>query len=122
MNDVGLALRSLRPKRLAFLLIASLVLMAMAYLVQFGMYFTNPIISKIYDLYNYQNYFHSNLLVRHLLGKNTSYGLSSPPSTIEIIAEYIKWTTVLVIALWLTLAQFAAWQKNGKTLEIRTGN
>jgi hypothetical protein len=98
------ALRSSGPKRVAAILLAPLALFSLMHLAQAGRYGLGYSIGIRADVSWYRVYF---LLVleRYRLGY---LGLG------EIVVEAAKWCIMLAIAIWLSIAQFAAWRKGAR--------
>jgi hypothetical protein len=98
------ALRSTGPKRLAMILLAPLALFSLLSLAQIAWVFLDPGGAST-DIFYYHVYFRS---------PNPSY--MTPPGSMFIpdLVEAIKWCIILAIAIWLTLAQLAAWRQRKK--------
>ena len=107
------ALRSSGPKWIAALLVAPLALLALIHLGEvihhaLGFSRANP-----GDIFSFRIYFRPELLVRRLAGQSTSWIATG--STLNILIEEAgKWCIVLVIAVWLSIAQLAAWWQRKK--------
>ena len=105
------ALASSGPKRLAATLLAPLALFSLLHLAQAGGYWLG--ISST-DVFHHEVYFWPELLVNEVAGLPTAL---NPPGSMLIpwLAEAVKWSVVLAIAVWFTIAQLAAWWQRKKT-------
>jgi hypothetical protein len=101
------ALRSSGPKWAAAILLAPLGLFSLIYLAQAAPYCVG--FSRMTDVPPNEVYFVPAVLVAHLFGGRTDW-----PSDSYI--EAAKWCIVLVIALWLTVAQLAGWWQRRKLI------
>ncbi len=109
------ALRSSGRRRPAVILVASLALFTLMPLVQtlrilLGFQATRTFLGvSIPPSLHYELYFWPELLVGHLA--NLRFGLNlSGWELIEFLVEAAKWCIVLAIAIWLSIAQLAAWR------------
>ena len=107
------ALRSSGPKYLAAILLAPLALFALMHLAQAARYCIHrpPWVPADYFLYVY---FSPELLVRGIAHLPSAWGATGS-SLGPALIEATKWCTVLAIAVWLTIAQLAAWRHGNKT-------
>ena len=109
------ALRSSGPKWIAALLLAPLALFALIILAQAihqGLGFSR---ADPYDIFSFGIYFRPQVLVRSLADLSTSWIVTG--STLnDLLEEAGKWCIVLVIAVWLSIAQFAAWRRRKKVI------
>jgi len=69
------------------------------------------------DLYTLGTYFHPQILVGYLSGNSMAFILIRL-DTIAFIIEAAKWCIVLIIVLWLSLAQLAARHHNKNTIAV----
>jgi hypothetical protein len=113
------ALRSSGPKRLAAILLAPLALFSLMHLAQVGRYCVGywgvafwPVPPS--DLFRYGGYFWPELPVRRVAGLPDPFGVSGA-TLAAVLVETAKWFIVLAIAVWLSVAQLAAWWRGGKT-------
>lgn len=107
------ALRSSGPKRLAAILLAPLALFALINLVQAGRYWSGvwsvpPSVAARHGLY-----FAPELVVGRIAGLPPGWGVA-PGSLAAVCVEVAKWSVVLVIAVWLSVARLAAGRECGK--------
>lgn len=102
------ALRSSGPKRLAVALVTPLALLAGLYLVQVGRYLVNyPNASP--NPFRIGVFFWPELAARHM-GELTNNSFIPGYDLSNAYAEALKWCVVLAIAVWLSVAQLAAWR------------
>ena len=104
------ALRSSGSKRAAAILLAPLALFSLMHLAQVGRYCLGFSGATSADFFNYEVYFRPQVLE----------GMAGVPfmpraSGSEIFVEAAKWCIVLGIAVWLSIAQLAAWRRRKKT-------
>ena len=108
------ALRSSGPKRIAAILLAPLALFALLHLGEAGYGLASSGRASA-DLYGYEVYFCPEPLVEAMAGRPAAYGFiySSRPMALgaTVVLEAAKWCIILAIAIWLTLAQLAAWRQ-----------
>jgi hypothetical protein len=121
------ALRSSGPKRLALVLLAPLALFSLVYLAQVGRYCLGITYLAPGDLFQYEIYFRPELLVSPIaafpFGANLqTVALPLPAGVIlsrpgpgALIVEAVKWCVVLAVAVWLSIAQLAAWHQRRQT-------
>jgi hypothetical protein len=102
------ALRSSGPRPLARALIAPLGLFSLMHLAQAGLYCIDSSGMTSAEVFHYGWYFRPDLLVAPL-----SAGLWGSPLFGYWVVEVIKWCIVLAIAVWLSIARFAAWWRTG---------
>jgi hypothetical protein len=108
------ALRSTGPKRAAAILLAPLALFALLHLsqaVRYAVGFSNVTTREVF---RYAVYFSPDMLVRGIA--DLPAGLSAPAN---FFVEAGKWCIVLTIAVWLTIAQAAAWWRRHKDPRAR---
>jgi hypothetical protein len=107
------ALRSSGPKRAAAFLLAPLALFSLMYLAQAGRYGLFSTATSA-DFYRLETYFRPDLLVENIASLATGLnGLGSGLNASGV--EAVKWCIVLAIAVWLSIAQIAAWWQVRKT-------
>jgi hypothetical protein len=106
------ALRSSGPKRLAAILLAPLALFALMYLAGAGRYFAAFGIAPVADFLPYGVYFRPELFVARVAGVTAGPGVSA--SAAAVFVEAVKWCVVLAVAVWLSVAQVAAWRYRRK--------
>lgn len=117
-----------RPRRLqliAAILLAPLALLAFIYLAQavrYGLGFTA--VFSLPQVLRHGVYFWPPALVAPLPGGLAYGGLPAAwaPTLGDSIVEYAKWCIVLAIAVWLTIAQLAAWRHGGKAKQQESGS
>lgn len=100
------ALRISGPRRLAQVLLAPLVLFALLNLTYATSYWFAPPRVPWANVGDYELYFQPNVIARELLRLSDGGEWSRLP--VAFFIEVAKWSTMLTIALWLTLARFAA--------------
>jgi hypothetical protein len=106
------ALRSSGPKRLAAVLLAPLASLSLLHLAQAGRYCLESARGGDFS-YSYGVYFAPDLLAGPLA--RVALGLNVAGSELGFfILEAVKWCIVLGIAVWLSIAQLAAWRRGGK--------
>ncbi len=109
------ALRSSGPKWIAALLLAPLGLFALIHLgeaIHRGLGFSR---ANSGDIFSFGIYFRPGLLVRSLAGESTSWIATGSTPDIPL-EETGKWCIVLAIAVWLSIAQLAAWRRRKKVI------
>jgi hypothetical protein len=109
------ALRSSGPKRLAAILVGSLAVFALWNVFRAGQYCLGFVGVMSSELFRYRIYFWPELLTAALAGGQPAPGLSVSGAAGAVVVEAIKWCIVLAIAVWLSVAQLAAWRKRRKT-------
>jgi hypothetical protein len=103
------ALRSSGPKRFAAALLAPLALFSLIRIAQ-AVYSVGPFIPNGVNLYHYELYFRTGSLAEAIGALAT--GAHVPGSLLgDFFVEIAKWCIVLAIAVWLSIAQFAAWRR-----------
>jgi hypothetical protein len=102
------ALRSSGPRWAAGSLVAPLTLFAVFYLVQAAGHISHPQVTGC----PIAIYFRPHVLVGYLASDFLTTLLGTGPG--EFAVEIIKWLDILTIAIWLTVAQFAAWRGGKK--------
>lgn len=110
------ALRSSGSKRFAAIVLAPLALFALIYLARAGRYFTAFGFAPTADLLPYGLYFRPELLV----GRSPTRLTGQPPWGSEpgaFVVEAVKWCIIVAIAVWLSVAQLAAWRQDRKTTD-----
>ena len=106
------ALRSSGPKRLAAMLLAPLALFALMCLGQAaGYYLSSGMISP--EIIRYGVYFRPGLLAKGIADLPPGPNISGP-EFLPFSGEAAKWCIVLGIAVWLSIAQLAAWWQRKK--------
>jgi hypothetical protein len=108
------ALRSSGPKRLAAILLAPLALFSLMHLAQVARYYLGFWGVPSADVFRYGVYFWPELLVTRVAGLPAPFGVSGSAIGAAWV-EAAKWCVVLAIAVWLSVAQLAAWWQGGKT-------
>jgi hypothetical protein len=101
------ALCSSGPKRIAAILIAPLALFSLMHLARVGEYFLGNSSMTGTDFYRNGAYLNSSPLIEYIAGTSVVSGWS----LVAFVIEAIKWCVILVIALWLSVAQLVAWVK-----------
>ena len=100
------ALRSSGPPRVAAVLLAPLALFALMHLAQAGRHYLG-LSSEM--LANYV-YFWPAPLAGRLGGRSVGFIVQGSMWSLYVV-EATKWCILLVVAVWLTIAQFAAWRQ-----------
>jgi len=108
------ALRSSGPKRLAALLLAPLALFAVLHLAQAGRYCLPFSGVTSADLFPLHAYFGPELLTGYIGSRIRATGVFPRSGLGMSVLEAAKWCIVLAIALWLSIAQLAAWWQRRK--------
>jgi hypothetical protein len=108
------ALRSSGPKRVAAILLAPLALFSLLNLAQAGRYYLGFSSWTSADVNAFAVYFRPQLLVGPIAGVQT-YLSASGSELGAFVVEAAKWCIVLTIAIWLSIAQVAAWRQAKKT-------
>jgi hypothetical protein len=106
------ALRSSGRKIFAVILLAPLALFSLLHIGQAGGYLLGISRGSLAEIWFYTVYFSPDLLV----GQSANYPMSVPPA--NAVVEDVKWCIVLTIAVWLTIAQFAAWRRRKKIRDV----
>jgi hypothetical protein len=101
------ALRSSGPRRFAVILLTPLALFALAYLAQAGGYYLSSGMSS-QDAVSYGLYFRPALLAEGIADLPTGPSVSGS-AFMPFVVEAAKWYMVLAVAVWLSIAQAAAW-------------
>lgn len=108
------ALRSSGPKRVAAVLLAPLALFALLHLAQAGYCLRSPV-GALGDVSHYEVYFFPQPLAEAMAGRQRVWGFvyASQPMTLGVIVvvEAVKWCIMLAVAVWLSIAQLAAWRQ-----------
>jgi hypothetical protein len=104
------ALRSCGPRVLAAILLAPLALFSLMHLAQVARYCLGPSDESEAGIYWLGMYFRPQLLVSHIAGHPTEWGLSQFEFS-DFLVEAVKWCAVFGIAVWLSVAQVLAWRK-----------
>jgi hypothetical protein len=102
------ALRSSGSKWMAAILLAPLALFSLIHLAKAGLYSLGISGVAATDVYSLGIYFRPQLMARHVAGLPTSLFVSGSIFSVPV-EEAIKWCSVLAIAVWLSMAQLAAW-------------
>jgi hypothetical protein len=105
------ALRSSGPRRLAAILLSPLALFSLLNLAQVGFYFLSAGWLST-DVFYYEVYFRPDSIVKAIVEPGAL--IPSGSMFIPFLMEAIKWCIVLAIAVWLTIAQLAAWRQRKK--------
>ena len=106
------ALRSSGRKQIAASLLAPLALFALIHLAEAVQYCAGSLSLSSRDVFRYGIFFWPQLLVRRIAGVATDWSIGFGPVGLSaFVIEAAKWCIVLAIAVWLTIAQFAAWWK-----------
>lgn len=100
------ALRSTGAKRSAAILLAPLALFSLMHLAQAVRYSLGFSGVTSENVSHYELYFWPVLLVSNLAALPSGLNVSS-----ALLVEAAKWCIVLAIAVWLTIAQLAAWRQ-----------
>jgi hypothetical protein len=108
------ALRSTGLKRLAIFLLAPLALFSLMYLIQAAHYWISFSGMVTADIFNYEFYFRPALLVSGFTGLPIGLNLTGVQFAAFLI-EVAKWSILLAIAVWLTIAQIMTWRQRKKT-------
>jgi hypothetical protein len=104
------ALRSSGPKWVAAVLLTPLALFSLMHLAQAGRYFLGFSGLTLYDVSVHRFYFRPQLLVRYIARDADYWGFWGPSvGRSAVVVEATKWCIVVAIAVWLSIAQFAAW-------------
>ena len=120
------ALRSSGPKRPAAVLLAPLALFSLTYLAQVGRFcvvFSHVVSSSWYvasrDVFQYGVFFRPEFLVGPIAAfpvgttlQTSAFAFGATPSGspgAALVVEAVKWSAVLVVAMWLSIAQLVAW-------------
>ena len=114
------ALRSSSPKRLVVILLIPLALFSLMYLVLAGRCGLGISALNLTGISGYEIYFRPNLLVAEIAGYPL-YLTQSRPALDEFFVEATKWSIALGIAVWLSIAQFAAWWQGKKENKASAG-
>jgi hypothetical protein len=101
------ALRSSGPKRPAAILLTPLALFALMYLGQAAGYYLSSGMSSP-EVIRYGVYFRPELIASGIADLPAGPNVSWPEFT-PFLGEVAKWCVVLGIAVWLSVAQVAAW-------------
>jgi hypothetical protein len=110
------ALRSSGPKRPAIILLVPLALFSLMHIAKVGQYYYLGMSSVILPeaIFRYGSYFRPDVLIEDIAalpaGRLSMSELFFGPFFVEIA----KWSIVLTIAVWLSIAQFAAWWQRPK--------
>jgi hypothetical protein len=110
------ALRSAGPRWLAMILLAPLGLFCLMHLAQalfYGLGFSGM---TSVDIARCQLYFWPGALPAYLAGLQRYSGIGVTFGAFFV--EAVKWCVVLVVALWLSVAQLAAWWRRKKTSAV----
>ena len=113
------ALRSSGPRRFAVTLLAPLALFALMYLAQAGGYCLSSGTSSP-DIVRYRVYFRPEMLangIADLFDLPTPHPNPWGSAFMPLLVEAAKWCVVLGIAIWLSIAQLAAWWQRRKANE-----
>jgi hypothetical protein len=106
------ALRSSGPKPVARILLIPLGFVALMHIGQAAWFCLRLPGVTSNDVYLLETYFRPDLLVRYIAGVPVGWGV--PVSGKEFAVEVLKWCSVLAIAVWLSIAQFAASRQRKK--------
>jgi hypothetical protein len=101
------ALRSSASKWAALLLLAPLVLFSLMHLSQAGWYYRTYSRTALQDIEHHGVYFRPELLVGRVDGFPAGVIADIVPA--DFVVEAVKWSIVVLIAVWLTMAQIKAW-------------
>jgi hypothetical protein len=107
------ALRSTAAKRYALIPLALLAFFSLMYLVQAFQFSVGTSNYTAANIVNYGVYFWPELLVGQFAGLPPNLSLSGSPF-FAFLLEAAKWCAVLGIAVWLSVAHFAAWRQRKK--------
>lgn len=107
------ALRSSGPKWIAATLLAPLASFSLIHLWQVGHGLASSTVISPEALYGYAVYFWSQPLVTTIASLPQVWDWSTLASGVFIM-EALKWSIILAIAVWLTIAQLAAWWRGRK--------
>ena len=103
------ALRSSGRKRIAAALLVPLALFALMHLAQAAWYVLG--VSRSPAFFHYGVYFWPEAVISRIADRPA---LTAPGSVGAFLVELAKWWTVLTIAIWLSVAQVAAWWQRRK--------
>jgi len=106
------ALRSTGLKHI-WVMLTPLALFSLYYLARAGLYCFGASSVTQSELIRYEEFFSPRVLVAGMVGIRA--GLKGPGSVhgVDVLAEALKWCLILTIAVWLSIAQLAAWRKGG---------
>jgi hypothetical protein len=104
------ALRSSGRRNMAAVVLSPLAVFASMHIARTAQYFLGASGVTVMDVYSHQLFFCPLLLIQSSPFLPTAMSLSGSQQT-RIVMEVIKWFDVLLIAIWLSAAQFAAWRK-----------
>jgi hypothetical protein len=111
------ALRSSAPRWVATVLLAPLALFALMHLAQVVSYGLGYLTMTPMGVFSLGVYFRPQLLVRQIAG--VPMGWMAPDWTLgDSFVEGAKWCIMLVIAVWLSTSQLAAWWQAKKALAV----
>ena len=103
------ALRRSGPKRVANLLVAPLAFLAVVNLAQAIRYCLGSARAASADVSAQGLFFWPGAYVGYVANTLGFDVYFSPPGVV-VVAEAVKWCVVLLIAMWLSVAQAAAWR------------
>ena len=92
------------------ILLAPLALFSLVHLAQAGRYSLTLARGTWPDVFLPEVYFRPELLVMHVAGLPVGWIMPGPVGLGAFLVEATKWLFVLIIAIWLSLAQVAAWR------------
>lgn len=102
------ALRSSGPKWPAIILLAPLALFSLMHIAQAGQYCLGFSSATSAEIYQYELYFRPDLPLGDIAALPEHLSVSELLFDGSFL-EVAKWSIVLAIAVWLSIAQFAAW-------------
>jgi hypothetical protein len=108
------ALRSSGPRWVAAVLLAPLAAFSLAHLAQAGLYSLGIFSVDSEGVYHLWFYFRPQVLVGYISGAQV-FWMGPGPGLSGFLVEATKWCIILAIAIWLTIAQFAAWRRRNDT-------
>jgi hypothetical protein len=105
------ALRSTGRKYLPAFLLGPLPFFALIHLAQAGQYWFAFTTMTSAELFNYGVYFRPEFVLTRLADGSADVRTMSPQVLAGFFVEITKWIVVLAVAVWLTIAQLAAWRQ-----------
>jgi hypothetical protein len=116
------ALRSSGSKRAALILLSPLAILGVLHVVQLGRSFLAAPGTFPTSVYGFGLYFRPQMLVRDD-ALFSSLNLGSPvPFVSGFVVELVKWLTMVVIALWLSVAQILARSRRAESAQNASSN
>jgi hypothetical protein len=106
-------LEAVAPKNVVAVLVAPLALFALMHIAQAGLYCLGGT-GAVLTIIDYGAYFRPKVLVESIAAITRGAGISGQDQIASVV-EAIKWFIVLTIAIWLSIAQVAAWRDGKET-------